>query len=96
MSATCRQRSIVAALERLDVPATVDQLVDVLVAPSSEPAGRLERWGDVHEELHVVDLPVLDAIGIVDYDSESGLVALPAADAEQSVASTSEPVTVVQ
>lgn len=96
MSATCRQQAIVDALERLDAPATVDQLVDVLVASPDDFSRTLERWGDVHEELHVVDLPVLDALDVVDYDRETGLVALPSTNVEQSTATGTETASVAQ
>lgn len=96
MSATCRRASIVDALETLETPVTVDQLVDALVARSDRMGPTLEEWCDLHEELYVVDLPVLDALGTLEYDLERGLVALPAGTLEQSVSTATEPALIAQ
>lgn len=72
-----RYRFLVAVVAELDTPVTIDRLV--------EPMIRWERgtyadsghktWYDVHEELYLVDLPVLDRTGLVKFDIERGLVA---------------------
>lgn len=82
MSGTCRRRPIVETLERNRTPMTVDQLVDTIAGDDAS----VEDWGDVHEELTVVDLPVLDATGDLEYEPRTGLVDLPAEDPEPTQA----------
>lgn len=63
---------LVAVLEEVDTPATVDEVADQLI----DPGDRLdiETWGDVHEHLYRVDLPELDAAGVIEFDAERGIV----------------------
>jgi hypothetical protein len=60
----------------MDTPVTVDQLTDELVARGDGQSedDELEDWADVHEQLYVVDLPVLHGTGDVEFDASTGLV----------------------
>lgn len=57
---------------------TVDQLVDTIVGDDAT----VEDWSDVHEELSVVGLPVLDAMGDLKFEPNTGLVDLPTGELE--------------
>lgn len=72
-----RRTGIVLALNRLDTPVTVDQLVDELV-DEDEPGS---TWEATHERLHEADLPALDRAGLLTFDADRGLVSREA-DAE--------------
>lgn len=74
-----RRWRVLAALGRVESPATVDEIADQLHqrrAPSDPLAG-LESWDRVHERLHEVDLPALQMAGLIEYDGERGVVTVP-------------------
>lgn len=76
--ATADRRSrVVRLLQTMETPVTVDRLVDELDAERpSRPAspGEPRSWEDLHERLHVEDLPALDRAGLLTFDPERGLV----------------------
>lgn len=67
---------LIAVVEELDETVTLDRVVDVMVRWEYDgDLGSPQRtWHDVHEELYLVDLPVLDEAGYVEFDAERGLV----------------------
>lgn len=74
-----RRKRIVALLDELDTPVTVDQVVDELDAtPAQRPVGPDETdWELLHEQLHDEDLPALDRAGLLVFDDERGIVTSP-------------------
>lgn len=87
-----RSRQILDALDEMDTPVTIDELTDELVARSESQSENddIEDWADVHEQLYVVDLPVLHGTGDVDFDASTGLVSL---DDTEPAESTADPAT---
>lgn len=72
-------RLVVDVLEEMETPVTIDELTDELLArrdPEST-ADDIESWADLHEQLYVVDLPVLHRTGRVEFEASKGLVSLP-------------------
>ena len=71
--------SIVDALLSLERPVTVDELIDGLASPNErvELGHDMEAWGDLHEVLHEVILPVSNDLGYLCFDSRCGLIWLP-------------------
>ncbi len=71
--------AIVDTLQRMQTPATVDELTDHLLdrRDGVDRSTRIEAWATVHEQLHERDLPALDATGDIEYDASKGLVGLP-------------------
>ena len=67
---------VLAFLERLDEPITVDVVTDHLLHSLEGPhfASEIERWGDTHEVLTRELLPELDSRGDVRFDSQRGVV----------------------
>ncbi|MDQ2051487.1 hypothetical protein RBH26_13465 [Natronolimnohabitans sp. A-GB9] len=62
---------LVAILDEMETPATVDEVADQLINPARPP---VETWATVHERLHQHRLPELDATGHIEFDEEQGLV----------------------
>ncbi|NGM70450.1 hypothetical protein G6M89_15820 [Natronolimnobius sp. AArcel1] len=58
-------------LEDVQLPATVDELTDQLIAPAQPP---LDTWAGVHERLHQERLPALEAAGEIEFDETQGVV----------------------
>lgn len=77
-SRSTRYRYLIPLLRQMDSPATIDRFVDPMLHWENEltvgEAGK--SWGDIHEELFLVDLPVLDRAGLIEFDTESGIVAV--------------------
>ncbi len=65
---------VVATLDELETPVTVDEIADRLV---SNESCDIETWGDVHERLYHGELPALDEAGVVTFDAEQGTVDVP-------------------
>lgn len=66
--------ALVAVLDGMHTPVTVDEVADRLVRPK-RPS--LDTWANVHEQLHQHRLPALDADGVIEFDAERGVVDLP-------------------
>lgn len=62
---------LVATLDEMETPATVDEVADKLIYPARPP---VETWASVHERLHQHRLPELDETGHIEFDEEQGLV----------------------
>lgn len=76
-----RRWRVLAALQRIESPATIDEVTDELHesrAPGDPLAG-LESWDRTNQRLHDVDLPALDVVGLVEYDETRGVVTVPRA-----------------
>lgn len=76
-----RRWRVLAALQRIESPATIDEVTDELYenrAPGDPLAG-LESWDRTNQRLHDVDLPALDVVGLVEYDEKRGVVTVPRA-----------------
>jgi hypothetical protein len=71
-----RYRYLISLLKQVDTPVTIDRVVDPMFRWEHEltEGESSKSWGDVHEELFLVDLPVLERAGFVEFDRESGLV----------------------
>jgi hypothetical protein len=72
-----RRTNVVFLLGRMEVPVTVDELVDELRRHAErQPGGPAtdESWADLHERLHEEDLPALDRAGLLAFDPERGIV----------------------
>lgn len=72
-----RRTNVVFLLGRMDIPVTIDELVDELQRhaerqPDSTAMG--ESWEDLHERLHRDDLPALDRAGLLTFDDERGII----------------------
>ena len=65
--------ALLAVLEEMNTPATVDSIVDQLLESSQPP---IETWAGVHERLHDERLPELDDSGAIEFDPECGTVEL--------------------
>lgn len=63
--------ALLAVLEGMSTPVTVDEVADALVEPA-RPS--IETWAVVHERLHGDRLPSLDASGAIEFDETRGLV----------------------
>ncbi|MGQ3412219.1 hypothetical protein ACT4ML_08140 [Natrinema sp. LN54] len=63
--------ALLAVLEGMSTPVTVDEVADTLVEPA-QPS--IETWAVVHERLHADRLPSLDASGAIEFDEAQGLV----------------------
>lgn len=72
---------VLDAVASLEEPATIDEIVDELRdrRVESDPLGDLESWDRTHERLHDVDLPALDAAGLLTFDDDRGVVTVPPA-----------------
>ncbi|SFC19392.1 hypothetical protein SAMN05444422_105216 [Halobiforma haloterrestris] len=62
---------LLAVLEGMQMPATVDEVTDRLVEPAQPP---IDTWAAVHERLHRTRLPALDASGDIEFDDAQGIV----------------------
>lgn len=51
----------------------MDRVVDAVVEQRGADCAA-KSWHDVHEELYLVDLPVLDATDQLEFDDERGIV----------------------
>lgn len=72
-----RYSYLIALLGRLDGTVTIDRVTDAVhewERDHGEATGD-RTWFDVHEELYLVDLPVLDRADIVEFDTGRGIVA---------------------
>lgn len=71
-----RYSYLIALLGRLEGQVTIDRVTDAVHEWEREhtesASGR--TWFDIHEELYLVDLPVLDRAGIVSFDTGRGIV----------------------
>lgn len=63
--------TLLAVLEEMNTPATVDSIVDQLLESSEPP---IETWAGVHERLYDDRLPDLDESGAIEFDPERGTV----------------------
>lgn len=63
--------ALLAALEDMSTPVTVDEVTDELVEPARPP---IETWATIHEQLHQDRLPALDESGAVEFDESQGTV----------------------
>lgn len=66
--------ALVAVLEEMSTPATVDEVADQLIEPAQPP---VKTWATVHERLHKDRLPELDATGDIVFDESQGIVERP-------------------
>ncbi len=62
---------LLAALDEVGTPTTVDEVTDQLLHPARPP---IDTWASVHERLHQDRLPELDASGDIEFDTNDGLV----------------------
>ncbi|ELY60619.1 DUF7344 domain-containing protein [Natronolimnohabitans innermongolicus] len=62
---------LLAVLDEMETPVTVDKIVDRLTYPEQPP---VETWATVHERLYQTRLPSLEAAGHIEFDQEQGLV----------------------
>ena len=78
VSSSTRYRYLIPLVKQMDTPATVDLLVDPMLRWEHEltEGESTKSWADVHEELFLVDLPVLDRMGVVEFDRSTGIVAV--------------------
>lgn len=76
VSRSTRYRYLIPLLEQVDTPVTIDRVVDPMFRWEHEltEGESSKTWGDVHEELFLVDLPVLDSAGVIEFDRGSGVV----------------------
>jgi len=72
--------ALVAVLDEMNTPVTVDEVTDELTEPARLP---IETWATVHERLHQDRLPALDAAGAIEFDETQGVI-------ERSTARTNE------
>ena len=63
--------ALVAVLDELNTPVTVDEVTDELIEPARPP---IETWATVHERLHQDRLPALDAAGAIEFDATRGVI----------------------
>ncbi|PGF15181.1 hypothetical protein CP556_02945 [Natrinema sp. CBA1119] len=63
--------ALVAVLDEMSTPVTVDEVTDTLVEPA-RPS--IETWATIHERLHQNRLPALDAKGAIEFDETQGLI----------------------
>lgn len=64
---------LVGVISTLSTPVTLDVIVDAVIEAWGDDCST-ESWHDLHEELFVVYLPVLDEAGAVTFDSDRGIV----------------------
>lgn len=78
VSSSTRYRYLIPLVKQMDTPATIDLLVDPMLRWEHEltEGESTKSWADVHEELFLVDLPVLDRMGVVEFDRSTGIVAV--------------------
>lgn len=78
VSHSTRYRYLIPLVKQMDTPTTIDLLVDPMLRWEHEltEGKSAKSWADVHEELFLVDLPVLDQMGVVEFDRSVGLVAV--------------------
>lgn len=71
-----RYRHLLALVDELETPSTIDELVDPVFARECGGEGRRpsKSWSDVHEELYLIGLPALDRIGLLEFDAQRGIV----------------------
>lgn len=76
VSRSTRYRYLIPLLEQVNTPVTIDRVVDPMFRWEHEltEGESSKTWGDVHEELFLVDLPVLDSAGVIEFDRGSGVV----------------------
>lgn len=67
--------ALVAEIDELNTPVTVDEVADQLVGSERPP---VETWASIHEQLHEVRLPALADTGNLVFDKSQGLVERPA------------------
>lgn len=63
--------ALVAVLDEMNTPVTVDEVTDTLIEPARPP---IETWATIHERLHQNRLPALDAKGAIEFDEAQGLI----------------------
>jgi|GEM_PF-681594 len=63
--------ALVAVLDEMNTPVTVDEVTDKLVEPARPT---IEIWATVHERLHQDRLPALDAAGAIEFDETQGVI----------------------
>ncbi|WP_254820923.1 DUF7344 domain-containing protein [Haloglomus halophilum] len=71
-----RYSYLIALLGRLEGQVTIDRVTDAVHEWEHEhtESASDRTWFDIHEELYLVDLPVLDRAGIVSFDTGRGIV----------------------
>ncbi|QLK25808.2 hypothetical protein HYG81_17285 [Natrinema zhouii] len=63
--------ALVAVLDEMNTPVTVDEVTDTLIEPAHPP---IETWATIHERLHRNRLPALDTKGAIEFDETQGLI----------------------
>lgn len=78
VSQSTRYRYLIPLVKQMDTPTTIDLFVDPMLRWENEltEGESTKSWADVHEELYLVDLPVLDRMGVIEFDRSVGLVAV--------------------
>lgn len=71
-----RYQYLLRVAHALDTPSTLDEFADAMYEWECERGRELtgKSWSDIHEELYLIDLPVLDGAGHLDFDADRGLV----------------------
>lgn len=69
-----RTRRILEILKRHDAPITVGELTDRLIELDGGGDVGVETRGEIHQQLYRDDLQRLDALGLVRFDGDDGLV----------------------
>lgn len=77
--------ALLAALEEMETPVTVDEIADELIRPA-RPS--VEIWAAVHQRLHENRLPELAASDEIVFDESQGLVERPATRTRVETASS--------
>lgn len=68
---------LLAVLESLETPVTVDEIADQLIEPARPP---IDTWAGVHQHLQCEMLPALDASGDIEFNQTDGIVEYTAVD----------------
>lgn len=72
-----RRRTVLAVLAERSTPLSVKELASAVVERETVGSGRdIDRQDEVLLTLHHVHLPLLDDVGVVDYDAEEHRVEL--------------------
>ena len=66
--------NVLATIDSLPHPMTVDQVTDRLLDVEDPDTSDLQKWGDVHEYLFYRALPSLDRNNLVHFERHSGMV----------------------
>lgn len=85
---SARRRRIVTLVDRIETPATVDQLVDGLddgAAGWTAGPTPSQSWEALHERLTDEDLPALDRAGLLTFDADRGIVMQSGSDGRVDV-----------